>query len=140
MPGTDNKDVPVCPFGILSWEGNGREKKRGERKMLRETERERKAGERDGKSTRKEKERRRANWLFSHPVSSFPGRSLLSPRFKAGGVERVPNISDLESFECAATRFVHVFQNLPSSVMRLYARGREKSTWKVKESNLSTKM
>lgn len=72
MPGTDNKGAPVCPFGILSWKGNGREKKKGEKNVTRDREKEKREMERDGKSTRIEKERRQANWLFSHPVSSFP--------------------------------------------------------------------
>lgn len=93
MPGTDNKGAPVRPFGILSWEGNGREKKKRkrERKVLRGTERrererekEKREMERDkAKVQGKEKERRQANWLFSHPVSSLPHGRSTSPRFKA---------------------------------------------------------
>lgn len=78
MPGTDNKGAPVRPFGILSWEGNGREKKKRkrERKVLRgterrERERERKAGDgaRQGESTRKRKGKKAGEL------------ALLSPRF-----------------------------------------------------------
>lgn len=94
----------------------GEKKRKRGRKVLRKTERERKAG--DGARRQKYKERKRKkageNWLFFHPVSSFPTVGLPHPvlRPPAAGVERVPNISDLRSFERAATRFVHVFENL----------------------------
>lgn len=70
MPGTDNKGAPVRPFGILSWKGNGREARKRERKMLRETERKRKAGDGARRQKYEERKRKKAGEL-----------ALLSPRF-----------------------------------------------------------
>lgn len=81
MPGTDNKGAPVCPFGILSWKGNGREKKKRERKMLRETERERRAGDgarRQKYKKKKKKEGRRTGSSLT-PFLGFPTVGLPHP-------------------------------------------------------------
>lgn len=73
MPGTDNKGAPVRLFGILSWKGNGRGKKK-ERKKSITRDGEKKKGGRWSETAKvqgkkKEGEGRQANWLFSHPVS-----------------------------------------------------------------------